>query len=46
MPEIAIVVVVFGLLAFDLATNDGEWTRSVQAFMSDILWEIWRIVQL
>ena len=46
MREIVIVVVLFGLLAFDLATNNGEWTRSVQAFVGDILLEIRRIIQL
>jgi len=46
MREIAIVVVVFGLLAYDLATNNGEWTRSVQAFVGDILREIRHVIQL
>ena len=40
MRAVVVVVAIFYLLAFDLASNNGEWVRSIQALAGDILGEI------
>jgi hypothetical protein len=40
MRALVIVIMIFGLLAFDLAKNDGEWTGNVTAFVGHLHHEI------
>jgi hypothetical protein len=46
MRAVAIVIVIFGFLSFDLVSNNGEWVGSVQAFMGDVLQEIRHILSV
>jgi hypothetical protein len=36
MRALAVAMTIFGLLAFDLAENDGEWTERACAFAHHI----------
>jgi hypothetical protein len=40
MLGVVIVVLVFGLLAYDLAVNNGEWFGIVNGYTADILREL------
>lgn len=40
MRGLAVAIFVFGLLAFDLSTNDGEWTEEATAFLRHLSYEI------
>ena len=40
MRALVIAIAVFGLLAFDLSQNDGEWTEEVTAFVGHLGHEI------
>lgn len=44
MLGVAIVVVVFALLAYDLGINHGEWFGIVNGYAGDILREIRHLV--
>jgi hypothetical protein len=40
MLGLAVIVVIFGALAYDLASNNSMWTASVMSFADDVLREI------
>jgi|EndMetStandDraft_5_1072996.scaffolds.fasta_scaffold1137842_1 hypothetical protein len=37
MRALAVTVLAFALLAFDIAHNDGEWSRTAMAWVDEIM---------
>ena len=40
MLVVGIVILIFGLLAYDLSSNNGEWFGIVSGFANDVLSEL------
>jgi hypothetical protein len=45
MRALVIAIAIFGLLAFDLAENDGEWTEDAAAFVRQLHSEIQNVLR-
>ena len=40
MRALAVIVLAFALLAFDIVPNDGEWSRTATAWVDEIMRDI------